>query len=68
METFPANPQGHAPCAAVVGELVGAIVGDHVSPALVGALVWTRTYIRFLTTLDLVGPKYAVQHTLESEL
>ena len=52
----------------MVGELVGAIVGDHVSPALVGALVWTRTYIRFLTTLELVGPKYAVLHALESKL
>ena len=52
----------------MVGELVGAIVGDHVSPAPVGALVWTRTYIRFLTTLELVGPKYAVLHALESPL
>jgi hypothetical protein len=51
-----------------VGELVGELVGDHVSPAPVGALVRTRMYIRFLTTLDLVGPKYAVLHALVSEL
>ena len=47
---------------------MGAVVGDHVFPAPVGALVCTRTYIRFLTTLELVRPKYAVLQALVSPL